>query len=181
MLDRRLLAIPSSTVPFFGPAIAGYLIGNFSYELKEAIIYISLSLIPSLMGGVILYIFLKSFFLPIIISQPVILLASTTIVRKTNDNVSITYSEDAIEIKVIMKRKYQSNDLNQLFDKAYNSAIRKIRNPFYTSKLREIKGCSPLKVRATEQYISLRKDCGTVRIEVLVGDNTTKLKVAMPW
>jgi|GEM_PF-304400 hypothetical protein len=178
------LALVSSLFPLVGPIVGGILIAHMSLELKTSAKYIVICSLTSSLGALILYASyaqFRAFLFPLLLYS----MASPPLVyylyNRPRKKISVEYSEDVIEIKVTLKGKYQALDPNELFNAAYEAGIRKIKNPYYLGRLREVKNCSSLKVRAAENVIILRRDCGNLKVEVVVGGSETKFRVQIPY
>ncbi|QKQ99636.1 hypothetical protein GWK48_03825 [Metallosphaera tengchongensis] len=88
------------------------------------------------------------------------------------DNMEINVNEYYIEVKLkIPLLQDQVIDLNSLFEKVVNKAMRRVRNPYYNFKLKSLNNCSNLKVSLTENKIIMKRRCGDIVVEVIISNN----------
>lgn len=187
MASKAINYLIFALFPVVGGGFAGYYISRNSMRLGEAVKLCLLGGLISLFSAAVFLLqigyieFLSSYslaFLVVSLLSPFIGLFLSEI---GGNSVSVNYSEDAVELKILIKKKYESFEPEQLFSEIYSSAIRKVKNPLYFDRLKDLKGCSPLKVKASSSFMTLRRDCGQIKIEIIIGDQNTKMKVAIPY
>ncbi|WP_338600399.1 hypothetical protein V6M85_11900 [Sulfolobus tengchongensis] len=163
-----IISLLSAIPPIVGTSIISFIMSRKYGDLKEVIKYILLGLPITL--GTTYYLFVNvipkyaDYFLliPAIIPLPMSFLL-------TRRNMTISYSEDYIEIKFKIPINMTSHDPHELFNYVFNKALNRIRNPYYYYKLSGVSNCSGLKVSyLNEDKLVIRRKCGDIDIRIVI-------------
>lgn len=166
-----LITLLASTPPLAGTTIVSFIISKKYGDLKETLKYLMIGLPVTLATTYYLLLSVIPKYLEYIILIPVImpLPLSYLLTRKT---MSVSFSEDYIEIKLKIPINMTSYDPHELFNYAFNKALSRIRNPYYYYKLSSISNCSGLKVSyLNEDKLVIRRKCGDIDVRVLISSN----------
>jgi hypothetical protein len=184
-LDKNLLIyLPTSVIPIAGSTIYSIISINKIRDFVEALPYIFLGLPASLLTSAILTLeYFKQFIYVVLLIVVLAPFISSFAISRTYENVEVIPNEYYIEITLKVPISYsQFSDPNALFEKIFNKALKKMKNPYYYYKLRSLGNCSNLKVEVHEDRIVLRKRCGDTIVEInLSNKDEAYMKVSISY
>jgi|ECHvirMinimDraft_2_1075157.scaffolds.fasta_scaffold00003_61 hypothetical protein len=178
------LASFTSLIPIVGPPLSGVLIGRQSSDFLQTIKYVLISLPLSALGTLFLYFgfpLLQKFIYGILAYSLAAPLIVSYLTINFYNKIEVSYDEERLEIRMWLKNIDQSFDPNALFKMSLDRALRKIRNPYYKSKIKTVMECPPLKVKVAQDTITMRKNCNGVVVEATVINDRAKIKVSIPY
>ncbi len=184
-LDRNLLIyLPISALPIAGSTIYSVISINKIRDFIESLPYVFLGIPLSLLtSAVVTFEYFKQLFYIVILIVTVAPFIASFAVSRTYENVEVVPNEYYIEITLKVPISYsQFSDPNALFDKVFNKALKKMKNPYYYYKLRSLGSCSNLRVEVHEDRIVLRKRCGDTIVEInLTNKDEAYMKVSISY
>ncbi|BBD71703.1 hypothetical protein HS1genome_0092 [Sulfodiicoccus acidiphilus] len=171
-------------IPVIGPPLSGFLIGRETSDFTQALKYVAFSLPFSALGALFLYLgipTIQKYLYAILIYSLATPFIISFMITTFYNKVELTYDEDTLEIRLWLKNIDPSFDPNTLFKMALDMALRKIRNPYYKSKIKTVMECPPLRVRVNQDGIVMRKNCNGIVVEATVVNDKAKIKVSIPY
>ncbi|BDC19599.1 hypothetical protein [Acidianus sp. HS-5] len=184
-LDKNLLIyLPVSAVPIAGSTIYSVISINKLRDFIESLPYVFLGIPVSLLtSAAITFEYFKQLFYISFIVVIITPLIASFVISRTYENVEVVPNEYYIEITLKVPISYsQFSDPNVLFDKVFNKALKKMKNPYYYYKLRSLGSCSNLRVEVHEDRIVLRKRCGDTIVEInLTNKDEAYMKVSISY
>jgi len=184
-LERsNILIVLTSVIPLIGGPITGYLLGRKIRDFEDSLVYLFMGFPMFVLSSSILsFIYFRNYLYLVLIYAAISPFLVTYIISRKYQNMQINVNEYYIEIKLEVPIDLEENtDPNIIFEKIFNKALKKMKNPYYYYKLKSLNSCSNLKVSLSENKMILRRRCGDIIIEIeLTNNNVADMKVSISY
>ncbi|EZQ04865.1 MULTISPECIES: hypothetical protein [Acidianus] len=184
-LDKReLYFLPISAIPFAGGVVYPIVVVRRLRDFVETLVYVSMAIPLFTASDVLLSLFYFRSLIYVLIGYSIAApIVSSYALYRLYENVNVSVNEYYIEVNLkIPINNAELYDMNALFEKVFNKALKKLKNPYYYYKLKALSNCSNLKVTLSENKITLRKRCGDIVVEVNISNNTeAQMKVSISY